>query len=74
MVQQFADAGEIALADVLDDERIGRVQHRDVVAASGLQRLEPGVDVFDRVFGFQAFKAAGPGFHLEIGDDHAVGY
>jgi len=63
VAQQFTDAHQIALAHVFDHERVGRIQHGDVVAAGGLQRFQPRVDVFGREFSFKAFEAAGPGVH-----------
>ena len=61
--QQFADAVEVTGPDFLHHEGVGRVQHQAVLARAGLQRLEPGVYVLDREFGFEAFQAAGPGIH-----------
>src|SRR5690606_22512288 len=60
---QLADAAQVAAADLVADEGVGRVEHRGVVAPGGLQRLEPGVHVLGREFGFKAFEAAGPDIH-----------
>ncbi len=34
-----------------------------VGAVVGLQRLQPGVDIFGRKFRFQTFDTTGPGIH-----------
>ena len=63
VIQQLADAAQVALAHLFDDERVGCVQHHRVAALLGLQRLQPSVYILGRQFGFQAFEATGPGIH-----------
>ncbi|KAG1171817.1 hypothetical protein G6F35_017032 [Rhizopus arrhizus] len=48
MSQQFADPGQVQLADLVDDEGIRCIQHQAVHAQIGLQRLQPGMNVFRR--------------------------
>ena len=61
--QQLADARQVALAHLSTTKALGAYSTRPSSRWRGLQRLEPGVDIFGRQFGFQAFEAAGPGIH-----------
>jgi hypothetical protein len=61
--QQFGDARQVMFAHLIDDKGIGRIQHEAVGALVGLQRLQPGVDIFRRKFRLQTFKTTGPGIH-----------
>ena len=63
IVQQLADARQVALAHLVDHEGVRRVQHGAAVLQVGLQRTQPGMHILRRQFGFQAFEAAGPGVH-----------
>src|SRR5690606_17131396 len=60
---QLADARQVAVAHLLDDEGIGGIEDDAVGALLGLQGFEPGMDVLGRKFGFEAFQTAGPGIH-----------
>ena len=62
--EQFADARQVALPHLFARRRRwARTAPWPSSRWLGLQRLEPGVDVLGRQFGFQAFEAAGPGIH-----------
>src|SRR5690606_24832349 len=65
MGQQLADPAQVAGADLVHHEGVGRVQHVPVVAQAGLQRFEPGMHLFGRKFGFEALETAGPGIHVD---------
>jgi len=63
--QQFADPGQVQLADLVDDEGIWCIQHQAVHAQIGLQRLQPGMNVFRRELRFKALETTGPGIHQQ---------
>lgn len=65
MGQQLADTGQVQLAYLIDDEGIRCIQHQAVRAQIGLQRLQPGVNVFRRELRFKALETTGPGIHQQ---------
>ena len=65
MRQQLADPGQVQLANLVDDEGIRCIQHQAVHAQIGLQRLQPGMNVFRRELRFEALETTGPGIHQQ---------
>ncbi|MCY1443746.1 hypothetical protein D9M71_601750 [compost metagenome] len=63
--QQFLDPRQVQLADLVDDEGVWRIKHQAVRAQIGLQRLQPGVNIFGRELRLKAFETTGPGIHRQ---------
>jgi hypothetical protein len=60
---EFANPRQVAAVDFVADEGVGGVEHQGVVAAVGLQRLQPGQDILGRQFGFEVTQAGRPDIH-----------
>ena len=63
---QLLDAGQVVFAHLIDHEGVRSQQLQLVAVPAGLQGLQPGMDIFRRIFLLQALQTLRPNVHAGL--------